>query len=543
MADLKITQLAELTSPLISDIIPIVDDPSGSPVTKKITLSNLLAQKTVVTVSTSDGADYVCDGTADDVQIQAALTAVGNAGGGVVHVKIGTYSLSQFLWIPDYVILEGEGWGTVFQLAAGAYTTLKQAVIFPAGLVNTSTGALKDPANYTTTYGAILRDFKIDANRANITGLVANYLYGIQFQWVNNARIENVWVINAHSSGIGVWPSNPNPDVDAETIVSKCRTEDNNASVAGQAIDAGIIVSNGTGQPAKVIVSDCISLGNRNGYCIEDSSGGVSLNNCIGASNTSHGVYFQTTRNATINGGFYYLNGSDGISTGVTGDRWHSLNGVQCYYNGRYGAYTGHDWSINGGQFVDNDDAGIVMDSTVNNTVTGAIIAGNGASGATYPYGVYIVHGSLSDQNTITGCFFGNDYNSYRVADCQTYGIFESGACVGLYTGNTFATYGSTQVGFNRGASSTSIIRNNRGWVTENSGTGTIASGATTAVVTHGLSVTPTLDDINITFGEQGTSDYGRWWVSTITATQFTLNVSADPGASGLDFAWKAIVL
>ena len=83
----------------------------------------------------------------------------------------------------------------------------------------------------------------------------------------------------------------------------------------------------------------------------------------------------------------------------------------------------------------------------------------------------------------------------------------------------------------------------NAGYVTQNSGTGTIASGATTAVVTHGLSVTPTLDDISIVFGEQGTADWGRWWVSTITSTQFTLNVSVDPGASNLDFGWRAVAL
>jgi hypothetical protein len=79
--------------------------------------------------------------------------------------------------------------------------------------------------------------------------------------------------------------------------------------------------------------------------------------------------------------------------------------------------------------------------------------------------------------------------------------------------------------------------------IAEQSGSATIASGATTAVVTHGLGLTPVPSDIYITFTEQGTSDYGRWWVSGCTSTQFTLNVSADPGASNLDFAWRARVL
>jgi len=41
MADQKITQLTELTTPASGDTFAIVDDPAGSPVTKKITIDNL----------------------------------------------------------------------------------------------------------------------------------------------------------------------------------------------------------------------------------------------------------------------------------------------------------------------------------------------------------------------------------------------------------------------------------------------------------------------------------------------------------------------
>lgn len=42
MADSKITQLNENTTPAAADLLLIVDDPSGSPETQKITLLNLL---------------------------------------------------------------------------------------------------------------------------------------------------------------------------------------------------------------------------------------------------------------------------------------------------------------------------------------------------------------------------------------------------------------------------------------------------------------------------------------------------------------------
>lgn len=74
----------------------------------------------------------------------------------------------------------------------------------------------------------------------------------------------------------------------------------------------------------------------------------------------------------------------------------------------------------------------------------------------------------------------------------------------------------------------------------EGGGTGTINSGSTAAVITHGLSRTPLPEEIWVTFTESPTTDPGNIWVSTITATQFTVNCRTNPGASNLDFSWGA---
>ncbi len=42
MADQKITQLSENTSPITTDILAIVDDPGGTPATQKVTLASIL---------------------------------------------------------------------------------------------------------------------------------------------------------------------------------------------------------------------------------------------------------------------------------------------------------------------------------------------------------------------------------------------------------------------------------------------------------------------------------------------------------------------
>ncbi len=72
-------------------------------------------------------------------------------------------------------------------------------------------------------------------------------------------------------------------------------------------------------------------------------------------------------------------------------------------------------------------------------------------------------------------------------------------------------------------------------------GTATVANGATTVVVSHGLSVTPVLKDLSVT----PTNNLGnatKFWISSPTATQFTINVDSDPGATTATFVWTASI-
>ncbi len=54
MVDKKITELIELTTPAAVDIVAIVDDPSGSPITKKITYANLESNLSLTASQISD---------------------------------------------------------------------------------------------------------------------------------------------------------------------------------------------------------------------------------------------------------------------------------------------------------------------------------------------------------------------------------------------------------------------------------------------------------------------------------------------------------
>ncbi len=59
-----------------------------------------------------DRADFVCDGAADDVQIQAAIDAL-PVGGGTVMLSEGTFNIAASVVVPEDTILEGSGmWAT-----------------------------------------------------------------------------------------------------------------------------------------------------------------------------------------------------------------------------------------------------------------------------------------------------------------------------------------------------------------------------------------------------------------------------------------------
>lgn len=108
-----------------------------------------------------------------------------------------------------------------------------------------------------------------------------------------------------------------------------------------------------------------------------------------------------------------------------------------------------------------------------------------------------------------------------------------------LIEGNTFTslTFAPTTAAVESAGNDT-VVRNNLGWTTENTGTATVLSATTSIAVTHGLDITPSLGSVNVT----PTNDLGtatKFWIGGATSTQFTINVDADPGVGTATFAWS----
>ena len=121
-----------------------------------------------------------------------------------------------------------------------------------------------------------------------------------------------------------------------------------------------------------------------------------------------------------------------------------------------------------------------------------------------------------------------------------SYGIGKSIEMRGTGAGN-IATNNIVSEPITKTTTGTAIY-GNIGYVTEAIGTGTIANGATTTTITHGLSFTPAAWNIVImpTNNPASSSYRMNYWVDTCGATTCTVHLANDPGAGGFTFGWRA---
>lgn len=113
MTDVKISALTNKPTPTSADYIVIVDNEVSPATTKRapyptLTPSSDTNTKPCLLVGFDATADYVCDGTDDHMQIQAAIDALAALNGGLVFIKAGNYNAAT-ITLKDKVSLAGEG--------------------------------------------------------------------------------------------------------------------------------------------------------------------------------------------------------------------------------------------------------------------------------------------------------------------------------------------------------------------------------------------------------------------------------------------------
>lgn len=465
-----------------------------------------------------------CLGTGIDYSGTNPSTVLNNclSHGGKTFVKDGTYSLpSAVNATVDATVLEGESWNTIFtkpdnsdypliQVGNGTniyYVKLKNFTVDGNGYLNPPTDMT---AQQTNRYSAFQMN---KTKRCFLDNLRITNTYGTGVESVGTATYECElnWIENSHIRycyGYAIHLDQYSTDWHLSKLqLSSCGDFD---SLLGFGSNAKIEGS------SAMLTQVHSSGGDLYGIEVEATATAVKIINCEQELAQSHGIMLSGGSGTWLHG--HQLIGCTIKNNGVTGGgNDHGVVLVDCNraiisgneifnsaaaYNQHHGLYlsgSSDENIISNNIFRKNDGNGISM--------------GNGCD-----YNQYL--GNQFLDNVGSGIFFGT----------QTGSILQSN----IFRGNASAVTGTL----------TNLkIRDNEGFVTENSGTGTIGAAATSETVAHGLDVTPTVDDFTITLAENPTNAITALWIDTIGAANFNVNVEPAPGASELDFGWRVVVL
>lgn len=213
-------------------------------------------------------ANYICDGTADKVEINLAITAIATLGGKVV-LSEGHFYTAAAISVSSNITIEGQGWATIITtVGTGFY-----------GIVNSS----------QTTGNAYItiRDLKIDfssvaATHEAVRITVANVAVGS----VDYCSVDRVWTVCTPTLGLAVQ---------AIYLGGVARTSGTNLCHGPSVTNCRV-----QGAPAagiRVRISDIATVE------------GNTTDNC------NWGIYIQgSTQECTVRGNFVYNSNQSGIA-------------------------------------------------------------------------------------------------------------------------------------------------------------------------------------------------------------------------------------
>jgi parallel beta-helix repeat protein len=361
--------------------------------------------RTEIVVATDGSGDYNTDGTADQSEINEAISNL-PASGGIVFLKKGTYTISAAISIlKSNVVLEGEGAATIIKMANNANLDYMVAI---------------GDGGITSYQNCAIRKIQFDANKANQTAGTGTgpIIYGASSYKNSRHIIENCWVHDSRSDAVRLLGAE-------DSIVKGCIIW----NAGGSAI--GVFTSS---QYNTIHGNVCFS----NGYGIYDNNGNYNTVSGNIFRNNGYGVYLTGAWRYTISGNVFftqtnydvYLIGAQRCT--VTGNHFYGSNRAILIGNSssitQYNAVVGNTiaWTTNPAISLYYGTG-----TTVRNLISGNAIYGSGTEGI-YVYG--------SSQNVITDNVIdyasrnaNNTYNSIFLTDTgsvySTYNIVANNNC------------------------------------------------------------------------------------------------------------------
>lgn len=420
------------------------------------------------------------DGTTDDsTAIQNAINAAIGAGGGRVYVPAGVYLINAKLRIVgNYVSFVGGGPASVIQAGSS----------LPAG----GRGYMLEVLGPSHDVDVSHLFFQGRGGGANDPAGVhaAAGTYRIQAHHCRFYNLGYYGGVDFSSSYFGMIHDN---------FSLNCWK---GISVSGTVPDNGIVVTSN-------VIQDCnVAIALEFGRNIVVSNNSIEYTKAPG----SFGIQVLGTDDVLITNNTLYApknTSGNGITLGPESTAYGNAQRARILGN----SITGFAYGIR----VETMTDGIIRDNTLKGQSLTGIMLDLSNSTTRNPSARNMVSGNVIDvaagAKAIAETTGGGDYNIIdhnRLLNASS-GVFLNGA--------------------------NSRARENIGYLTENDGVTTISSGTTTISVSHGLSRTPSLTDISVT----ATNNLGRatkFWISSITASTFQINVDSDPGPSSATFAW-----
>lgn len=524
-----------------------------------------------------DKADFICDGTADEEEIQAAIDAL-PAGGGTVMLTDGLFTPAQMDITKNGLTLCGQGMSTVITAKTNAGAAWKGLLEF-----GTSSVPITDLR---------VEDLKIDGNSGNQTNETIGILAYVTRGSFNNLYLEDTKAdglrISDGSSQVSIgtiWAKDTNvaavqldgvdgpgtvQDVTIGQLILVSGNDRGLVLARCEDIVVGMVRTTGTGSGEDAITLttwDGTGTCKRvtiNGYSIQGGVTGIVFDTGpfedinIGPGTiegtSGYGILVsdvidgtRITKGISIKGAIIRNTGADGIKIGADVQEFSiadcMVSDVQAGHGIMvvgYGSLVRSIGSITNNMCWNNDDSGIDARRGVYK-VEGNMCWNNnqGSEGsADHGHGITVRGDDVADKQ-IEATVANNVCFDNQGGKTQKYGLHVSSDRAGGWVninGNDFT--GNATGAVSESGSIGVTYRRNHGYITENGGPATIANGTTSIALNHGLAFTPATGDIMVA-PIVAWGNMTQFYVGNYTSTQFTIYADQDPGQD-VHFTWWA---